>query len=67
MSCYITIKKKGVTLCCYNRNTEFYKALSGEKGSYVTFEDAVHVMKVLFAFYESGKNNSKKIFIEDIN
>ncbi len=46
---------------------EFYKVLSGEKGSYITLEDAIHVMKVLFAFYESGKNNSNKIFIEDIN
>ena len=42
MSCYITIKKKGVTLCCYNRNTEFYKALSGrpeERWTEIRIED----------------------------
>ncbi len=43
---------------------DFYKSLSAGKGEYITLDDAVHVMKVLFAFYESGKNNSKKITID---
>ncbi len=29
MSSYLTIKKKGVTICCYSRNTELYQAFSG--------------------------------------
>ena len=42
MSCYITIRKKGVSLCCYNRNTEFYKALEGrpeERWTEIRIED----------------------------
>ena len=42
MSCYVTIRKKGVVLCCYNRNTEFYKALEGrpqERWTEIKIED----------------------------
>ena len=42
MSCSVTIRKKGVYICCYNRNTEFYKALEGrpqEKWTEISVED----------------------------
>ena len=28
MSCYLTVRKKGVELCSFSRNTEFYEALN---------------------------------------
>lgn len=50
---------------CGHRNVinEFYKVLSGKEGKYTSLDDAIHVMKVLFAFYKSGKNNSEKVEI----
>lgn len=42
----------------------FYKNLCGEDSTYVTLDDAVPVMKLLFAIYESAKNDGKKIFIK---
>ncbi len=40
---------------------DFYKNLCGEESEYITLENAAHTMRVLFAMYESAKNNSKKV------
>lgn len=39
----------------------FYSSLAGKGGSYTTIKDAENAMRLLFAFYESAKNNGNEI------
>ena len=39
----------------------FYSSLAGKGGNYTTIKDAENTMRLLFAFYESAKNNGNEI------
>lgn len=44
----------------------FYASLTGEDTPYIRLKDALHSAKIIYAMYESAKNNSKEIIIDQI-
>lgn len=59
MSCYITIRKKGVYLCSFNRDTEFYKAFEGQ-ASVQWSELRIEDLNAGLSYLEEDMNKYKK-------